>query len=134
MIRNLPWKIMIMKRSNSNIDRTPQKSLGFFLQVNQVLSLKYHLHIFRPLQFVWLFYSVMAIQKVPRGVATQTHVWPLSLRKMAGKILIEVGFSILSNIFLFSSIFMLKRSKLIFCTHLCRNSAFILLKRKWLGF
>jgi len=33
IIRNLPWKIMIMQRSSQNGDRT-QKSLGYFLQCN----------------------------------------------------------------------------------------------------
>ncbi|KAL1494339.1 hypothetical protein ABEB36_009953 [Hypothenemus hampei] len=32
-VRNLPWKIMVMQRSNHGQDRT-QKSLGFFLQCN----------------------------------------------------------------------------------------------------
>nr|XP_012150583.1 PREDICTED: ubiquitin carboxyl-terminal hydrolase 7 isoform X5 [Megachile rotundata] len=33
-IRNLPWKIMVMPRTSQTQDRTPQKSLGFFLQCN----------------------------------------------------------------------------------------------------
>ncbi len=32
IIRNLPWKIMVMQRTGNNMDRS-QKSLGFFLQV-----------------------------------------------------------------------------------------------------
>merc|ERR1719383_1346788 len=35
MVRNLPWKIMIMARSDQNVDRTaPPRTLGFFLQCN----------------------------------------------------------------------------------------------------
>ncbi|EEC01240.1 ubiquitin carboxyl-terminal hydrolase, putative [Ixodes scapularis] len=33
-VRNLPWKIMVMPRTNAGNDRTPTKSLGFFLQCN----------------------------------------------------------------------------------------------------
>lgn len=34
MVRNLPWKIMAMQRTNHNADKYNQKSLGFFLQCN----------------------------------------------------------------------------------------------------
>ncbi|XP_076275614.1 ubiquitin-specific protease 7 isoform X1 [Rhynchophorus ferrugineus] len=33
-VRNLPWKIMVMPRSNHSQDRSSQRSLGFFLQCN----------------------------------------------------------------------------------------------------
>ncbi|XP_015785155.1 ubiquitin carboxyl-terminal hydrolase 7 [Tetranychus urticae] len=33
-VRNLPWKIMAMPRTNQSQDRQPTKSLGFFLQCN----------------------------------------------------------------------------------------------------
>ncbi|KAL7638741.1 UNVERIFIED_CONTAM: hypothetical protein RMT77_010274 [Armadillidium vulgare] len=33
-VRNLPWKIMVMPRTNQSQDRQPQRSLGFFLQCN----------------------------------------------------------------------------------------------------
>lgn len=33
-VRNLPWKIMVMPRTNQGQDRQPTKSLGFFLQCN----------------------------------------------------------------------------------------------------
>lgn len=33
-VRNLPWKIMVMPRTNTGNDRQPTKSLGFFLQCN----------------------------------------------------------------------------------------------------
>lgn len=33
-VRNLPWKIMVMPRTNAGNDRQPTKSLGFFLQCN----------------------------------------------------------------------------------------------------
>ncbi|XP_037093906.1 ubiquitin carboxyl-terminal hydrolase 7-like isoform X1 [Pollicipes pollicipes] len=33
-VRNLPWKIMVMPRTNPGQDRKPQRSLGFFLQCN----------------------------------------------------------------------------------------------------
>lgn len=33
-VRNLPWKIMIMPRTSHPQDRSPQRSLGFFLQCN----------------------------------------------------------------------------------------------------
>ena len=33
-VRNLPWKIMVMPRTNPHQDRQPQRSLGFFLQCN----------------------------------------------------------------------------------------------------
>ena len=32
-VRNLPWKIMVMPRTNQTADRA-QRSLGFFLQCN----------------------------------------------------------------------------------------------------
>ncbi|XP_065223099.1 uncharacterized protein LOC135847481 [Planococcus citri] len=34
MILNLPWKIMAMQRPDNTTDRSPSKSLGFFLQCN----------------------------------------------------------------------------------------------------
>ncbi|XP_065225865.1 ubiquitin carboxyl-terminal hydrolase 7 [Planococcus citri] len=34
MIRNLPWKIMVMQRPGNTADRSSSKSLGFFLQCN----------------------------------------------------------------------------------------------------
>ncbi|XP_013790248.1 ubiquitin carboxyl-terminal hydrolase 7-like [Limulus polyphemus] len=33
-VRNLPWKIMVMPRTNQGQDRQPTKSVGFFLQCN----------------------------------------------------------------------------------------------------
>ncbi|KAK3929340.1 Ubiquitin carboxyl-terminal hydrolase 7 [Frankliniella fusca] len=33
-VRNLPWKIMVMPRYNQSLERTPSRSLGFFLQCN----------------------------------------------------------------------------------------------------
>lgn len=34
IVRNLPWKIMVMPRSSQTQERQPQRSLGFFLQCN----------------------------------------------------------------------------------------------------